>query len=127
MTQLVTVEGNNLIDGMLGTAAFTATTGPLKVRLMTANGTATTAGTQLTGGSYPAGGVAVTFSAAASQSATNSADVVFSGNPAATVVGIELWDATPTRKAFGPLTASKTLLGGDTLTFSAGTLIVSWA
>lgn len=127
MTQLVTVEANNLLDGVLGTASFTATTAPLKCRLMTVNGTATAAGTQVSGGSYAA--LTVTFAAASGQSAATSADLVFTAMPACTVVGIELWDSagTPLRKAFGPLTASKTLLSGDTLTISAGQLTVSWA
>lgn len=92
---------------------------------MTANGDDTTAGSEVTGGSYARQTLAV---AAASAGATsNSADLVFSGMPATTVVGVEIWDsaATPVRLWYGPLSVSRTVAAGDELRLTAGSLTLS--
>lgn len=122
MGALVQAHANNLIDGSLGTASFTATTTPLKCRLMTANGSATSAGTEVTGGSYAS--QTVTFGSASSGSAASSGALTYSSMPAVTVVGVELWDSagTPARKWWGALTANKTLNSGDTFSIASGSL-----
>jgi hypothetical protein len=126
-------HANNIIDASVGTAAFTATTTPLRVRLMTANGSATAAGTEVVnaGGSTYAQ-QNVTFGAAAAGSAASggaSGTVTFTNMPAVTVVGVELWDsaATPVRKWYGALTASKATNLGDTFQIAAGQLTVALA
>jgi hypothetical protein len=107
----------------------TAPTGPLMVRLMTANGSDSAAGIEVTnagGSTYAAQSVA--FSAASgSGSASNSADVVFTNMPAATIVGIEIWDSagTPFRWWWGAAVASKTTNLGDTLRIVAGALALT--
>lgn len=119
-------HGNNLLDASLGTATLTATTTPLKCRLMTANGTAATAGTEVTGGSYAS--QTVTFAAASLVTTTYTANsnvaATYTSMPAVTVVGVELWDSagTPVRKWFGPLAASKTTNAGDTFSIASGSL-----
>jgi hypothetical protein len=44
--------------------------------------------------------------------------------PAATVVGVEVWDTagTPVRLWYGPLTASRTVSAGDDFKLAAGEL-----
>lgn len=119
----------NLVDGSLATAAFVASTAPIRCRYMTANGSSTTAGTELaTSAGYTSGTGApsVTFAAASTttgQAVSNSA-VSTTNMPAATVVGVELWDSagTPVRKWWGALTASKTTVLGDTFTIASGSL-----
>ena len=49
---LVLTESNRLLDASLGTAAYVAPTGPMKLALNTTTGTNTAAGTEVTGGSY---------------------------------------------------------------------------
>jgi hypothetical protein len=122
MAALNQAHANNVIDASLGTAAFTATTAPLKCRLMTANGTATAAGTEVTGGSYAS--ITVTFAAAATGSAASNVTLNFTLMPACTVVGVELWDSagTPVRKWFGALSANKTVNAGDTFQIASGSL-----
>jgi len=128
MAALVAVHANNILDASLGTAAFVATVTPLKCRLMTAIGTATTAGTELaTGGGYVAGtGLSpATMAAAAAESAASSVALTQTNMPAATITAIELWDSTattPLRKWFGALTANKTTNAGDTFTIAIGSL-----
>lgn len=127
MGALSQAHSNNLIDGSLGTAAFVATTAPLRCRLMTANGTATANGTELaTSGGYTAaaGAPTVTFAAATGGSAASNTAVTVTNMPAATITGVELWDsaATPVRKWWGALTASKAVNAGDTLTIASGGL-----
>ena len=131
MAALVAVHANNILDASLGTATFVATVTPLKCRLMTAIGTATTAGTELaTGGSYVAGtGLSpATMAAAAAESAASSVALTQTNMPAATITAIELWDSavtTPLRKWFGALTANKTTNAGDTFTIAISSLTAS--
>jgi hypothetical protein len=134
MAALDLAHAANLVDGSLGSAAFTATTGPLRCRLMTANGSGTAAGTELAAsGGYTSGAAAptVTFGAASTSTgqAVNSTAVTVTNMPAATVVGVELWDSagTPRRKWFGALAASKTVASGDTFTIAVGALTATLA
>lgn len=122
MAALVQVHANNILDASLGTAAFTATTTPLKCRLMTSTPTNTSAGTEVSGGSYAS--ITVTFSAASAGSAASSVTLNFTLMPATTVTAVELWDSagTPLRKWFGLLSASKTTNSGDTFQIASGSL-----
>lgn len=122
-----TFHGNNLLDASLGTATIVATVGPMKCRLMTANGSTTAAGTEVTGGSYVS--QTVTFAAAATLSAASNIALNYTVMPATTVVGVELWDSagTPLRKHWGALAANKTTNAGDTFTIASGSLTVAFA
>jgi len=75
-------------------------TTPMRVRLMTAVGSDTAAGTEVaTSAGYTAGaGVNVTFAAAASGSQASNAIVSFTNMPAVTVVAVEQWDSSATAK-----------------------------
>lgn len=121
---LTDVAENLLLDALVGTASYTATT-PIKLALVTAAGSDSAAGTECTGGSYARQTIA--FNSAASGSIDNSATVSFTDMPACTVVGIELWDSngTPKRLAYGPLAANKTLTAGDTIQFAASAITLS--
>ena len=120
-----TIE-NQLLDALVGTASYTVTT-PIQLALMTANGSDSAAGTEVTGGSYARQTIA--FDAASSGSISNNAVINFTGMPAATVVGIEIYDSagTPKRLAYGALTANKTTASGDTLQFAASSITLSLA
>ncbi|MEU5259001.1 hypothetical protein [Amycolatopsis sp. NPDC021455] len=124
MSNLVEAEANRLLDASLGTAPFTAPTAPVKLALVTANGSATSAGTEVTGGGYAR--QSVTFSAASAGTASNTGLINFTNMPAATVVGAEIYDSsgTPRRAWFGSLAASKTTGAGDTLSFAVSALTV---
>lgn len=95
--------------------------------LVTATGDDATAGTEVTGGSYAR--QTLTVAAASAGATTNSADLVFSGMPACTVVGVEIWDTagSPVRLWYGALTASRTVAAGDELRLTAGSLSLSLA
>jgi hypothetical protein len=112
---------NRALDWLMGTAT-TAPTTPLKVALVTANGSDTAAGTEVTGGSYARKNL--TVAAAVNGATSNSADLVWTGMPAATVVGVEVWDnaGTPVRLWYGALAASRTVAAGDELRIPAGSL-----
>ena len=115
---------NRCLDFILGLTS-TAPTAPLKVALVTAAGSDTVAGTEVTGGSYAR--QSLTVGAAASGATSNSADVVFTGMPATTVVGVEIWDSagTPVRLWYGNLAASRTVAAGDELRLAAGSLTLA--
>jgi hypothetical protein len=122
---LVVTEANRLLDASLGTASYTAPTGPLKLALLTTTGTNTTAGTEVTGGGYTR--QTITFNAAVAGAATNATSISFTSMPAATVTGVEIFDSagTPRRSWVGALTASKTVGAGDTLSFATSSVTVS--
>ena len=116
---------NLTLDWINGVGTPTRPTTPLKVALVTTNGDDATAGTEVTGGSYAR--QSLTVGAASGGAASNSADLVFAGMPAATVVGVEVWDnaGTPVRLWYGALSASRTVAAGDELRLVAASLSLS--
>lgn len=112
---------NRCLDFIMGLSA-TAPTAPLKAALVTANGTDTTAGTEVAGGSYARKNM--TVAAATNGATSNSADLVWTGMPVATVVGVEVWDSagTPVRLWYGALGTPRTVASGDELKIVAGSL-----
>ena len=121
---LTNISEDGLLDHLVGNATFSVTT-PLSLALMTANGDDSTPGTEVTGGSYSRQTIA--FNNASSGSVDNSAVINFTGMPAATVVGIEVYDSTgtPQRLFYGALSESKTVASGDTVQFAAGSISLS--
>ena len=133
MPNIDLTHANSLIQYSLGgngSGTPVPTVGALHLRLMTANGTQTTMGTELpTGGSYIVltGITPVTFAAVTpGNPASNSAVLTQINMPASTIVGGELWDSssTPHRLWQGALTASKTCNLGDTFSVAVGALTV---
>lgn len=94
----------------------------MKLALLTANGNETSAGTEVTGGSYARQNV--TIGASSSGAQTNSADITFTLMPSCTVTGWALYDSagTPFRWRYGALSANKVVNSGDTFTIPAGDL-----
>lgn len=121
---------NSLLNLLLRGTAFTVTT-PVRARLMTANGTDTTSGTELgTSQGYTSGGQDITFGTVASGgSISNTVACAWTNMPASTIVGLEIWstDATPKRLWWGPLSASKPVSLGDPFEFSIGDVSCSLA
>lgn len=129
MSSLDQTFSNKLLDASVG-GSFTAPTTPITCRLMTANGTNTSNGTELaTSGGYTSGTGApqVTFAAASAGSKASNVAVTVTNMPATTVNGIELWDSagTPVRLWWGALTAAKTTNAGDTFTIASGSLTLA--
>jgi len=129
---LVQVEANHLLDSSVKGTAYTAATTPVKLRLVTVIGSATAAGTEVTGGSYTPQDTttATIWGSASSGSITNSSGAVtFTNMPAVTVVGMELWDSagTPIRRWWGNLSANKTTNSGDTLSFATSAITITLA
>lgn len=117
--------------GTGGGSAFTVTP-PFKLRLMTATGTNTSAGTEATSGNCPGytalgsslGASAFAAPSGGSQSNNNAVSWSATGSWA-TVTGIEIWDsaATPIRYLQGALTSSITgVANGDTVQFAVGSV-----
>ena len=123
MANLVTVEANAILNASSGQATYTNPTTPIKVALVTATGTATTAGTEVTnaGGSTYAR-VSITFAAASGGSISSNIQLNFTNMPSCTVTGVDEYDSagTPVRRWFGNLSASKTVNLGDTFSINSG-------
>lgn len=127
-------RANEILTWMHGGSAPTALTAPIRLRLLTAIGNATTDGTQVaTGGGYTAtaaggstGGISTTWAAASAGSqATNAVAQVTNYPRAETVTSIEVVDSTAgtiKRVEFGALTTSRTMAAGDTLSFASGAI-----
>jgi hypothetical protein len=115
---------NKLLDHFLGTTAYTMPT-TVYVGLYTVVPTDAGGGTQVTGGSYAR--QTATFSAAASGTTSNTANIDFAGMPAATTVAIGVFDALTSGNLllWGTLTANKTTDAGDTLRIATGDLDIS--
>jgi len=115
-----------ITPGTSGGSAFTVTP-PFKLRLMTAQGSDTANGTELSATGYTAGGSTMGSSAFGTPSAgvsTNNNSVSWTAGAAwSAVVAIEIWDtaATPLRYLQGSIT-SVTLANGNTLTFAAASI-----
>lgn len=122
---LTDVVENELLNTIVGNGGGYTITGSIKLALVTANGNDATPGTEVTGGGYAR--QTITFDAAAGGQVASSGVVSFGNMPTTTVVGIELYDSDPTPKriAYGPLTASKPLVSGDTLQFAAGAVTLT--
>jgi len=114
---------NVILDHTLGTSAYSMPT--VYVSLHTANPDEDASGAEVTGGSYAR--QTATFAAAASGSASNDAEVVFTGMPVATVTHFAVWDAVSggNMLVYGALDASKTVGAGDALSFGIGNLTVT--
>lgn len=101
-------------------------TGPIKMRLMTATGTDSSAGTELgTSGGYTAGGSSLTMGTAATGSITTTASVSWTSFPSATLTAMEQWDssATPLRSFWGPWSSGSIVVAsGNTFTVATGNL-----
>ena len=123
---LPNVIENQLLDALVGADTFSVTT-PIKLALVTANGDDASAGTEVTGGSYAR--QTITFTAADAGEIENASAISFTGMPAVTVVGIELYDSagSPKRLAYGALTSSRAVTAGDTVQFASGAITLSLA
>lgn len=127
---LVQAEAVRLLEASTGKTAYVAPTTGMDLELTTTLPTATAAGTAVAGGSYAK--QPVTWAAAvggAPSTIANSGALNYTNMPAATVVGIDVYDrnGTPRRAWWGPLTASRTTLLGDSITFAIGALSLSLA
>lgn len=94
---------------------------PLKLRLMTANGTDSAPGTEVTGDTY----AAPTISLADGGTTTDTEiSVVLDSAVQKTIVGVEVWDSagTPVRWWHGALAASKVVNAGDPFVIPIGDL-----
>lgn len=115
-----------VLDWINGVGTPTRPTTPLKVALFTTlpNQETGAGGIEVTGGSYAR--TTVTFAAASSGSASNSADITFPTASAnwGTVVGIGIYDTagTPVLIWSGALTTPKTVEDGDTFRIATGSL-----
>jgi hypothetical protein len=107
-------------------------TGPVKCRFDSAMGTDSTAATEFSGGSYPAGGISIgtNWAAVSGGARATNAAVTTTGSPATNWAGNEIWDVsgTPLRSFWGALAGGTKVVNlGDTCQIGSGQLTVSLA
>lgn len=130
MGNVVTIEATALLAASVAGVTYPAPVLPVKLALITTTtpSTATTAGSEVSGGSYARQDTTTSSVWVASGGViTNSAGSTnFINMPACTIGGIELWDSagTPIRRWFGPLVANKVVNSGDTVTFSPSSIAI---
>lgn len=114
---------DKILDHLLGTASYTMPT--TYISLYTVAPTDSSAGTEVTGGSYAR--QAAAFSAASGGATSNSANLDFTGMPSCTVVAVGVMDALTGGNllVYGTLTANKTLDAGDILRIASGDLDIT--
>jgi hypothetical protein len=137
MTATSGLDSTKAIDILEATAgkspivAWSGTTGKLKLITPTGTTNETGDGTEVSGGSYPTGGitytVGTTFNTASYSSGvtsiTNSlAAITQTSMPATTVANIALYDAGAVRWWWAAVTTSVTTNSGDTLTFATSSI-----
>lgn len=130
MSAFKQAQAQNVLNFTLRPGNETVPTAPIKVRQMSTTPTESTAGTELSGSGFTAGGVTVTFNAPATATGTYSAtcgnqSVTLTNAPAGTVNGILLVDSagSPASLMWGALTAARTLAAGDTLSYPADSIV----
>lgn len=115
-----------LLDLINGVSATAPVTTPLKLALLTAQGTDAAPGTEVTGGSYAR--QTITFGAASAGAASNTNAITFSGMPATTVVGFAIYDSSGTPKRLWELPrtgGSQTFSAGDSCTVAVGAVVLA--
>jgi hypothetical protein len=129
MANIVTIEANKLLASSVTGAAYVGPSGAVNLSLFTTAtaSTATTPGTEVTGGSYARQATTGLWGTASASAITTTGAISFTGMPLVTSVnGIELWDSagTPVRRWFGTILAPKATNVGDTISFAAGSIII---
>jgi len=114
---------NKVLDHVLGTTAYTMPT--TYVALYTVAPTDSSAGTEVTGGSYAR--IAGAWAASTGGATANSSNLDFTGMPACTVVAVAVLDNSTGGNMLihGTLTANKSLDAGDTLRIATGDLDIT--
>lgn len=114
-------EANVLLDCTMNGVAYPRASGSF-VSLLTAAGSATAPGTEVTGGSYSRKGP-IPFSIN-NGVASNSQAVNFTGLPAGTMVQTANWDASSNgnRRWWADLGTARTVAAGDTISFAVGAI-----
>lgn len=130
MAAIVQAQANKILDLTLGTATPTMFTGAAKVRLTVGSApTNTTAGTELTGTGYTAGGSTIVFASASAGSASGPTSNIQWTNGSGSswsIVGLEIWDSagTPLRWWFGTFTGQPiSVANGNIFQISASSAI----
>lgn len=121
MSNIVTVEANNVLAASVAGTSYNAPTTPMKLALITTTtpSTASAIGSEVTGGSYARQSLASAWGSASAGSITNSAaSVSFTGMPSCTIGGIEIWDSS-TRTVTDGVTNSTTTITSATASFVA--------
>lgn len=130
MTALVTTQAAALLKASLGVATLTAFSGSAKIRLTTNAPSAATAGTELSGSGYTAGGTAVSFNTTSTNSTTGPTSTISWTNSSGStwsIVGIEIWDSagTPVRWWYGTWNGQPiSVANGNTFSVASGAITV---
>lgn len=121
-----TFLANKILDAIYNAVSFSVTTPYISLHTATPG---TTGASEATGGSYSRKDGSAAFPSAASAAIASNADITFTGMPAGTYTHVGVWDASTGGNFLrgGALTASRTLLAGDTFTLTSGNITDAFA
>lgn len=119
MSNIVTVEANAILASSVTGTAYTAPTTPVNLALITdvSASSATAYGSEVSGGSYARVSTASQWGTASGGTITNTGSMSFTGMPACTIAGIELWDSK-TRTLTDLATTTSTTITSATALFT---------
>jgi len=121
---MTTATASDYLADSLGTSTRAPVVLPMKLAVETVPGTAAAAGTELGSTTRPT----ITFGNAptgAPPVSSNSAACTVVAGSSGTVQAIAVYDSTPTRKWFGPTSAQRQVVAGDSLLFGQGAVTAS--
>lgn len=114
---------SEVADALTGQGTLAASGGSLKIRFHTADPTEVGTSNEVTGGGYPTGGVAITFSDRSGFVNTSATIASITNVPAATIAYFSIQDGTNTW-AYGPY--SQTWTAGRTIEFTGTEVTLTW-
>lgn len=121
---MTTATATDYLADSLGTSTRPASVAPMKLSVETVAGNAGAAGTELPSTTRPT----ITFGNAPSGTppvSGNSVACTVVAGGSGTVVAVAVYDSTPTRKWFGPTSAGRAVVVGDSLLFGVNSVTAS--
>jgi hypothetical protein len=133
-TNLTNTQMNAILNAAVGTSSMTAFNGTANLKLTTSAPTASTAGTELSGTGYTAGGSTIAFSTSSSQAnagPTGSALQWTNGSGSSwSIVGFEVWDnaGAGVRWVWGTFTGQPiTVTNGSIFQIAVSAITIAWS
>ena len=132
-SNLTNTQMNNILNLILGVSSITGFNGQSNLKLTTTAPTSASAGSELSGTGYTAGGQAITFSSASGESSSGPTSPLSWTNGSGSgwsIVGFEVWDnaGAGVRWVWGTFSGQPiSVANGNIFQISTNGISVSWS